>query len=122
MQTSYFKNLMAVRNPLSISGRAPDWYTGPQYKVLAPKVGFFTEYKKGLIDAEGYTREFYRLVLNPLDPQHVYDHLTSTYGEDVTLLCYELPGEFCHRRLVAGWLENRLGIEVPELIYSGDEG
>jgi hypothetical protein len=27
----------------------------------------------------------------------------------------ELPGRFCHRRLVAEWLEKNLLIEVPEL-------
>lgn len=114
MQTSFFKNLSAIRNPLSISGRAPDFYKGPQYKVLAPKVGFFLEYKAGRLDEEGYTREFYRQVLAELNPRLVYDHLVNTYGEDVTLLCYEFPGEFCHRRLVAGWFMNNLGVEVPE--------
>jgi hypothetical protein len=30
------------------------------------------------------------------------------------MLCWEAPGEFCHRRLVAEWLEGELGIQVPE--------
>jgi uncharacterized protein (DUF488 family) len=30
-------------------------------------------------------------------------------------LCHEKAGEFCHRRLIADWLNRELGIEVPEL-------
>jgi hypothetical protein len=121
LNTSAFRNLHNVRIPLSISGRAPDFYHGPQDKRLAPKIGFFTEYKAGIIDAEGYTSEFYRLVLNPLDPKQIYEELIKRYGSDVTLLCYERPGEFCHRRLVAGWFENNLGVLVPELPEYGSD-
>lgn len=31
-------------------------------------------------------------------------------------VCWEAPGEFCHRRLVAAWLETALGVTVPELV------
>jgi uncharacterized protein (DUF488 family) len=30
------------------------------------------------------------------------------------LLCWENPGEFCHRRIVASWIFENLKIEVPE--------
>jgi hypothetical protein len=45
-----------------------------------------------------------------LNPVRVADEL-----EGKVLLCWELPGQFCHRRLVAEWLEKNLLIEVPEL-------
>ena len=115
MFTSCFANLERVAVPLSISGRAPSGYAGPQFKVLAPKLGFYTDYKDGRIDAAGYTAAFHAQVLAPLDPRQIYDRLTRTYGADVTLLCYEPPGAFCHRRLVAAWLEAALGVTVPEL-------
>lgn len=115
MYTSYFANLKNVSNPLSISGKAPEFYKGPQFKVLAPKYGFFMDYKNGKIDEAGYVENFYELVLKPLDPAELYAKLTTTYGDDVTLLCYERPGDFCHRRIVADWFEQNLGIEVPEL-------
>lgn len=115
MNTSYFANLKNVRNPLSISGKAPDWYKGPQFKMLAPKWSFFKDYKDGKIDQDGYTEQYFKLVLDPLDPKTVFDHLTRTYGDDVTLLCYERRGEFCHRHLVAIWLEDNLCIKVTEL-------
>ena len=114
MFTSYFANLKNVITPLSISGRAPEWYEGPQYKVLAPKYEFFHAYKAGEIDSAGYTAEFKRLVLAPLDAREVYDMLRAQHGPNVTLLCYEKPGDFCHRRLVADWFATELGVEVPE--------
>ena len=47
--TSYFDNLKNLpRNiiPISICGQAPDWYTGRQYKKLAPKLSFFMKWEK----------------------------------------------------------------------------
>lgn len=115
MFTSYFSNLRNVTNPLSISGKAPDWYSGPQFKVLAPKWSFFKAYKDGKITSDEYTSEYYRLVLDELDPHKTYRYLIDMYGEDVTLLCYEKPGDFCHRRIVASWFE-AAGYMVHEII------
>jgi len=60
---------------------------------------------------EASYREAYQKILDGLDPQEVFEDL----GEDATLLCWEVPGKFCHRRLVAKWLEEHLGVDVPEL-------
>lgn len=115
MQTSYFANLKNVTNPLSISFRAPVWYKGPEYQTFAPRYEFLTSYKNGVIDKDEYTVEFKRLVLDELNAKDVWDEIVTRYGEDVTLLCYEKPGEFCHRRLVADWFELELGVVVSEL-------
>jgi len=43
-------------------------------------------------------------------------------GEDAILLCWENSGVFCHRRLVAEWFEEELGVSVPEVgVGSGGE-
>lgn len=103
--TSYFAKLKTAKNPISICGRAPEWYTGPQYKKLAPKLWFFKEYKEGKITAKEYSHHFYREVLIPLDPQKVFDDLKHIYNEeDFTLICYEAAG-FCHRHLVSKWFK-----------------
>jgi len=117
MKTSYFGNILKIKAPLSISSRAPIWYNGPQFKALAPKYEFFSAYKAGELNIEGYISEFDRLVLAQLDPKTIYDQLQITHGPDVSLLCYEKPGEFCHRRLVARWFETELGVSVPELVW-----
>lgn len=115
MFTSYFGNIANVRNPLSISGVPPFWYNGFQYKLLAPKWSFYDAYASGKLTAEGYTEAYLEQVLKRFDPRELYDKLIHDYGEDVTLLCYEQPGEFCHRRIVANWFELYLGVSVPEL-------
>ena len=45
-----------------------------------------------------------------LNAQEIYDLL-----KDKVLLCYEDPLLFCHRHIVAAWLESELGIIVPEV-------
>lgn len=60
-------------------------------------------------------KEAYFKQLNSLDPQEVYEDL-----KDCVLVCFESPKDlasgkkFCHRRMVAGWIEEKLGIIVPE--------
>lgn len=45
--------------------------------------------------------------------------------KDCVLVCFESSNDlytgkkFCHRRMVAGWLEEKLGIEVPEETRTG---
>lgn len=33
---------------------------------------------------------------------------------DPTMLCFEPPGKLCHRTILARWLEEQLGEEIPE--------
>jgi len=49
--------------------------------------------------------------LDVLDAKKVYEEL----GEDSILLCWEKSGDFCHRRLVAEWLEKELNVKVNEI-------
>ena len=108
IQTSNFATCGKLVNAVSISGAAPEWYTGKQYRKLAPRWWFFKLYKE-TGDEDHYCKHFQLEVLDKLDPRVVFDEL-----DGAVLLCYEKPGEFCHRRLVATWLETKLGIVVPE--------
>ena len=105
--TSYFAKLRSLPEniiPISICGKAPEWYTGLQYKKLAPKYGFFMEWKKNH-DNNYYIEHFDSEVLNLLDAKTIYEELSKMSGEkDVVLICYEKPSDFCHRHLVAEWL------------------
>lgn len=107
--TSYFANLKKLPKdivPISICGRAPDWYTGIQYKVLAPKFGFFQQWKLGH-DTQYYKDHFYSEVLDKLNVGEVIKSLFNmSEGKDVALTCYEKPTDFCHRHLVAEWLND----------------
>jgi uncharacterized protein (DUF488 family) len=58
----------------------------------------------------------YRAILEKLEPRTVFTdlHLLAN-GKEPVLLCWEKANVFCHRRLVAEWLEKALGIEVVEI-------
>ena len=109
MNTSYFAKINNNLNNVSIAGKAPDWYKGREYKKLAPKYWFFKKYKEDN-DEQFYINEYYK-ILNQLDPSKVFEEL----GENSVLLCYEKPGEFCHRHLVAKWLMDNLNIKILEI-------
>lgn len=116
--TSYFANLRNLPDslcPISICGKAPDWYTGIQYKVLAPKYSFFKVFKE-THDENYYIEHFENEVLGTLlSPQEVLTTLIErANGKIPCLICYEKPGEFCHRHLVAEWLQNNCNIKVEE--------
>jgi uncharacterized protein (DUF488 family) len=113
--TSYFAKLRKLPPdiiPISICGKAPEWYKGLQYKKLAPKYGFFMEWKKNH-DNNYYIEHFQKEVLDTLDANKVVDELDSLIiknkidreGKDIALICYEKPSDFCHRHLVANWLK-----------------
>ena len=120
--TSYFGNLKKIPKeivPISICGKAPTWWTGLQYKKLAPKYDFFMKWKE-THDNEYYIEHFNNEVLKDLNPTGVIVELKhlcnkSMYDNiDIVLVCYEKPEDFCHRHLVANWLRQG-GYEVEEL-------
>jgi hypothetical protein len=105
IQTSYYQKSGSLPNAVGISQGVPKWYKGELYKKLAPP----WEIVK-IKDEATFRRLYHEMVLSHLNPVHVADDL-----EGKVLLCWELSGQFCHRRLVAEWLEKNLLIEVPEL-------
>lgn len=114
--TSYFANLKKLPKnlvPISICGKAPDWYKGLQYKKLAPKYDFFIIWKENH-DNDYYIENFNARVLDTLDPKQVKQELEQLAQScDIVLICYEKPGDFCHRHLVADWLTKH-GIPCEE--------
>ena len=116
--TSYFANLRNIPNtitPIAICGKAPDWYKGLQYKKLAPKYSFFSKWKENK-DNGYYTTEFFKQVLCQLDINDTVSELLSmSPTQDIALICYEKPSDFCHRHLVSKWL-NYNGILCTEFV------
>lgn len=118
--TSYFamlRNLPENVIPISICGKAPEWYKGIQYKKLAPKYDFFMQYKEDG-DESHYVKCYDERVTGILNADQVVKEIYSLLSEpdkekDVALICYEKPGDFCHRHLVAKWL-NEHGYECTE--------
>ena len=117
--TSYFAKLKKIPEDIvriSICGKAPDWYDGIQYKKVAPKYGFFQEWKKNH-DNDFYIEHFNAEVLDNLVAKNVYEDLNKLSDcKDCVLICYEKSEDFCHRHLVADWLNQKLGINVEEYV------
>ena len=119
--TTYFAKLKSLPKdvlPISICGKSPTWYTGLQYKKLAPKYDFFMEWKENH-DNDYYIKCFNEQVLDKLDIltvlRNLIDMANGMNGEykSIALVCYEKPNDFCHRHLVAEWLRNN-DIECEE--------
>lgn len=121
--TSYFAKIKTLPEgviPISICGKAPSGYKGLQFKELAPKYDFFMQWKVDH-DNEHYIKCFNEQVLNQLDCETTVKRLLAMAGNfkgvdylpSVCLVCYEKPSDFCHRHLVAEWL-NQNGFECKE--------
>ena len=108
MQTSFFFRFHVEGDPdprlVSIASWGPPWYKGRCYKALAPR-------KAMLKMDEATYREHFQKILDKLDPAKV----AADLGPNAILLCWEPPGKFCHRRLVAAWLEEHLGKPILEI-------
>lgn len=111
--TSYFANMSKLSKegvmPICIARYAPRWYSGPQYLDVAP-TGYMLS---AACNHEEYLKK-YDDILKRLVPADVVRSIERiSQGRDVALCCYEKPGDFCHRHLLADWLTKN-GYEVKE--------
>lgn len=125
-------------NTVSVTGDGGNaWnYFGPAYKKLAPKLATYTpyankleelkkikedtsrlkeyiEYRKQIEDE--YIKSYYDIRLKDLDVKELFYMLNEKFGKDIILLCHEPIDEFCHRRLIADYIELETGIYIPEV-------
>ena len=109
--TSSFAKSAKHPDAVAISQGVPGWYKGRRYMPLAPPRWLLKTKDPELFDRE------YRKQLDSLDAKQVAEEL----GPNAILLCWESFNVRCHRRLVAEWLEEKLGIVVPELLHERSE-
>uniref|UniRef100_A0A7C3SJ22 DUF488 domain-containing protein n=1 Tax=Desulfobacca acetoxidans TaxID=60893 RepID=A0A7C3SJ22_9BACT len=105
--TSCFRISGHLPQAVAICRRSPKGWTGKAYRPLAPS---WPLVKAGL-PPEEFIRAYRAEVLDKLNPQKVLDDLG---GDNFIMLCWEPPGQFCHRQVVAAWLKKELGLDVPE--------
>ncbi len=88
------------------------------FKALAP--GTWLYERKYKFDQQAYRERYFREVLSPLNAQEIYDTLCAlTAPHEPVLLCWEdltQPDQWCHRRMIAQWFEQELGVSVPEYV------
>ena len=117
MKTSCFY-LYTGEGRISIARTSPKHVVdGLKYypALTAGKWLFDTAYK----DYATYRERYFREILAPLDPRKSWDDLHAlACGHEPVLLCHEhlrKTDDWCHRRLVAEWFEQALGVSVPEM-------
>lgn len=117
--TSYFANLKNIPDdiiPISICRRSPKGYSGLEYKILAPSSALLSEWHRNHNESN-YRFKFAKQLV-PLNASNIVGVLNYiSNGHDIVLVCYERPEKFCHRHLVAEWL-NKHGYDVKE--WKGD--
>lgn len=119
--TSYFANLETLEAAglycVAICNKVPSFFKGPNIESVAPNGSILWEYKKSSetdSDRERYRRRYIDEVLCAyrFHPEYLIQLLESfsesECGKDIALLCYERPEDFCHRHLLADWLNEQL--------------
>lgn len=119
IRTSNYDNFKdTLFKTCSISGNkgVDAGYEGNYYSRLAPKRSFWKIWHDniGKISEEEnnkfYIEQYYDLVLSKLDVEEVYNDLNYSI-----LLCYGDSNMFCHRHIVAAWIELLLDEKVAEV-------
>lgn len=115
--TSYFGKIKQAIHPVSISRYPPKWYAGWTFPSLAPSAQLLSDYKAGRVNEAEYTTIFQAQIRHQHVVKEVVSNLSRFANDDgiITLMCYEKPEDFCHRYLVAKWLE-----EDSNCVYLGE--
>ena len=105
--TSNFKIAGHLPQAVAISLGVPRGWRGARCTVLAPPRPLIK-----IMDPETFIPLYKAQVLDKLDSHKIIKDLG---GDNFILLCWEDPGVFCHRRVVAAWMQKHTGVLVEEL-------
>ena len=110
--TSNFARKGGDENAIAISRGTPKWYNGIHWPELAPTWDMVKAYNDKQISPARYTK----LYLSQLRSLGVEDWgaLLQQLPDPTYFLCFETPGQFCHRRVFAQWVEEQCGWVIPE--------
>lgn len=122
LYTSYFAKVKQLQEMglklVCVAGYAPKFYYDTKgacfYPDLAPRRSWFWEWKNNHLSNDWYIEKYNETVLSKLDPMKVVEDM----GDNAVMLCYEKPGDFCHRHLIADWITKNTGIIVEEVDFS----
>ena len=115
--TGYYSKIKEYANAglrlLSISRTKPGFAKAcVDVPPLFPDEKILWDYKKGDIDEMEYTSKY----LTQLDGMGI-DKIIKTiqiFGDDVVLLCWESPEKFCHRHILADYINRNSDLVVEE--------
>lgn len=108
---------------VAISRSVPEWYDKFSFNALAPTSACLSEYKSSKKDKAAqlmYITQYNNEILSKLNAKDIVDTLSKmakAFGKHkIVLQCWEKPGEFCHRWIVAKWLTKN-GYPTNELQF-----
>ena len=117
MKTGYFKQIIDVQKNAFISISlypSNNEFVNYEYKSLAPNWKLYENLKSKKISEDQFITA-YKEQLELMNPNKVYDDLnTLVSGLEPILMTDGSKKKFCHRHLVAEWLENEVGIIIEE--------
>ena len=108
--TSYFGNYKNFPEgvAVSITQYPPRGWNGLELRSLAPSAELLQKFKNKEIDEQVFSWKYIELLNKDANlRERVKDtlkYLEKTFG-NVILCCYEKSEDFCHRHLLAQWLD-----------------
>lgn len=115
--TSYFAKIRSFPVnliPVSIALKQPAFYTGLRLPDLAPTQALIQGYKYENKSESWYVAKYKLDVIAKTGIDIILQKIMSLgSGQDVALICYECPSDFCHRFIVSSWMKKN-GIDVSE--------
>ena len=119
--TSYFSNIPNLEKAgiacCAICLKVPAFFEGPNLASVAPSGSILMDHKRDHDDKkykERYINEI--LCAYRFHPEYITEFLEKiSGGRDVALLCYERPEDFCHRHILAEWMNEKMpGLDIHE--------
>ena len=119
--TSYFANIKTLEEnniyPVGICNKVPQFFKNPNLESVAPSNSILYEYKNSAqtdADRDRYKERYINEILCAyrFHPEYLTERLeyfsSQEDDKDIALVCYERPEDFCHRHILAEWLNERL--------------
>ena len=123
LKTGYFAKLKEYQEagyyPVSISQYPPEFYKGDECKFFAPMPRLLQDYKEGKCDDHmyevAYRNNLKKHASEILPKLREIANIAQSKGYDtVIFLCFENNEKFCHRHILADYLNETYGMHVYE--------
>ena len=105
---------------IAISHVVPEYFEGKTLSKLAPTGDMLRKFKDDCLNYKpiNYRKAYIDLLkARGITPQSLIEEIP----DGAVLLCYEPAGEFCHRRVLAEWIEQETGFVIPETLEKHTE-
>lgn len=116
--TSYFGNIRNIKDMefISIARYSPYWFK--KFKCtccikLAPSSTLLYKYKRLKISKDEYTKIYIKQLQSTISNIETLIEYFHNKQNNICLLCYEKPTDFCHRRILANWINSFNILKYP---------